>query len=113
MLITLCVWTTVTVAQAQTNTVDTTKFARSFEGAKGDVLALATKTIAAVKEGKYAEALTQLAELAKQVNLTDEQKKSVKDLTAAVKNKLTGTAQQTGKEAEGAVNSLKKSFFGK
>jgi hypothetical protein len=104
MMVALAAMFVVTVGRAETGAIDLTKFDKSFLSASGDVLKQATKVGKAVKAGQYSEALTQLGELSKQADkFTPEQKQAVKDLTAAVKKKLTSTPPKT-------VNDLQKSL---
>jgi len=94
--------------------VDTAALEKSFQTAEPTAKDRANSAVAALKAGKYQEALTQLQGLLSNLKLTPEQKQSVQDAIARIRDKISrgaGEAIDRTKEGGGRViDDLKKPF---
>ena len=95
--------------------VDTAALEKSFQTAEPTAKDRVNSGIAALKAGNYQDALTELQGLLSNFKLTPEQKQSVEDAIAKLRDKVSRGAQEAidrTKEGTGkAIDDLKKPFL--
>ena len=88
------------------SSVDTSNLDKSFQSAPAPQRSDADKAISAIKAGNYSDAMASLQNLAKQVDLTPEQKQAVKDVIQEIQKAMSDMAAKAGDEAQKATSNL-------
>ena len=102
------IWTSlVVVGCGNSNNVDTSKLDSAFQSAQAGVKSDVEKAISDIKAAKWSDALASLQNVAKQANLTPEQRQVVSDVIAQVQKVLSEQASKAVEDAKKNPPSLK------
>jgi len=80
--------------------VSTSELEHNFKGGEPATLEIESNAVAAIKSGKYPEALTYLQKLAHRAMLSPDQQQAIRDTTDAVQKRLDDQAKKAAADAQ-------------